>query len=92
VEKLMSFLDMGGYAGFVWPSYGVTAVVLVGLFAVVWHGLRHDERLLAQLQAVTGERRRGRVASTDAGGRGPGDARMDHPTALPATPDNGGSV
>ncbi|HZT51931.1 MAG TPA: heme exporter protein CcmD [Stellaceae bacterium] len=25
------FLAMGGYARFVWPAYGVAAVVLVGL-------------------------------------------------------------
>ena len=26
---LQSFFDMGGYAGFVWTSYGLTALVLV---------------------------------------------------------------
>jgi heme exporter protein D len=31
---MRSFLDMGGYAAFVWPAYGVTLVVIV--LNVVW--------------------------------------------------------
>jgi heme exporter protein D len=27
--SFMEFLDMGGYAGFVWPAYLITAVVLI---------------------------------------------------------------
>ena len=27
--SLMEFLDMGGYASFVWPAYLITAVVLL---------------------------------------------------------------
>ena len=30
----MSFWQMGGYADFIWPAYGVSALGLVG--AVVW--------------------------------------------------------
>lgn len=60
----MGFFDMGGYAAFVWPSYAVAAIVMVGLFVAVRIGLRRDERLLAQLQTATGNRRARR--------RGPG--------------------
>ncbi|MDT4328403.1 heme exporter protein CcmD [Methylomonas sp. MED-D] len=31
---LQSFLEMGGYAWYVWPSYGITFVVL--LINVLW--------------------------------------------------------
>ena len=27
--SIMEFLDMGGYAGFVWPAYLITAAVLI---------------------------------------------------------------
>ena len=30
----MSFWDMGGYAAFVWPAYGASALGLIG--ALVW--------------------------------------------------------
>ena len=30
----MSFWQMGGYAAFIWPAYGVTALGLTG--AIIW--------------------------------------------------------
>jgi len=41
-----SFLYMGGYAMYVWPAYGVTALVLVG--NIVWPVLQRKQ-LLRQL-------------------------------------------
>lgn len=48
---------MGGYAGFVWPSYLVTAVVLVGLVVTSLRGMRAREGELKTLQATVGSRR-----------------------------------
>ena len=31
VTAIVDFLAMGGYAGFVWPAYGVAALVLIAL-------------------------------------------------------------
>ncbi len=31
VTEIVDFLAMGGYAGFVWPAYGVAALVLIAL-------------------------------------------------------------
>lgn len=31
---MSEFLNMGGYAVFVWSSYGLSAVVLIGMVAV----------------------------------------------------------
>ncbi len=41
MSSLSAFLDMGGYAAFVWPSYGLTLVVIV--LNIVW-----ARRLLAR--------------------------------------------
>lgn len=30
------FLNMGGYAGYVWPAYALSAAVLIGLAAQIW--------------------------------------------------------
>ena len=47
MEFVAEFFNMGGYAIYVWPSYGLTTVVLAGLLAVSLHGLRAREAALA---------------------------------------------
>ncbi len=43
------FFEMGGYAAFVWPAYGVAALVLI-LFALSsWRRLRAAERALERV-------------------------------------------
>jgi heme exporter protein D len=52
MEQISSFLHLGGYGAYVWPAYGVAAVILIGL---LWHSLaslRAGERLQAQLQKI----------------------------------------
>ncbi|HEY8696034.1 MAG TPA: heme exporter protein CcmD [Rhizomicrobium sp.] len=49
---LANFLAMGGYAAFVWPAYGVTAL---GLGAAVFLTLRGYARAKARLAQFTGE-------------------------------------
>jgi len=51
------FLDMGGYAAFVWPAFGISAAVLVGLLISSLHGLRAREAELALLQRERRSRR-----------------------------------
>ena len=46
---LTAFLDMGGYGQFVWPAYGVVAVVLIGLFIDSLRSLKTAETELAAL-------------------------------------------
>jgi heme exporter protein D len=48
-DKIQTFLDMGGYAGFVWPAYALAALVLLGLLAVSLRQLRKAESELAAL-------------------------------------------
>ncbi len=50
MEAIQSFLNMGGYAAFVWPAYGATALVLAGLSAMSFGRMRASERALAELR------------------------------------------
>ena len=64
MEQITNFLDMGGYATFVWWSYGLTALVMAGLAVTSLRGLRERQRLLQQLEAARpARRRRGEQAS-----------------------------
>jgi heme exporter protein D len=44
---LQSFLAMGGYAGYVWPAYGLTALVLVWNW---WAARRSEAEALLSAQ------------------------------------------
>jgi len=54
---LQSFFAMGGYAGYVWPAYGLALVVLAGLLALRWVRLVAAERAVAASEAARAERR-----------------------------------
>jgi heme exporter protein D len=57
-----NFFAMGGYAAFVWPAFGLTALVMVWLLVATLHRLRERERALAALEAAGPRRSRGRAA------------------------------
>lgn len=61
MDAVDSFLAMGGYAAFIWPAFGITAVVLVGLAVLSRRSLKSRESTLARLQRQTqrGEPERG---------------------------------
>lgn len=46
-------LDMGAYAGFVWPAWGISAVVLAALTARALLAARRWNAALKQLEADT---------------------------------------
>ncbi|MBE0533340.1 MAG: heme exporter protein CcmD [Rhodospirillales bacterium] len=52
MENLSQLLEMGGYARFVWPSFGLTLAVLVGLLVVSRRALKGAEAELAALQSA----------------------------------------
>jgi heme exporter protein D len=60
---MQAFLDMGGYAGFVWPAYGVVAVVMAALVIASVNDLKRQRRLLAALEAGEGKRKRAAARS-----------------------------
>jgi heme exporter protein D len=47
---LQNFLHMGGYAGYVWSAYGLTAVVLIGNW---WAARRIETREIASARRRT---------------------------------------
>ena len=57
MDGLGGFLAMGGYAQFIWPSYGVALVVLGALALSAVRRLRRSEADLAALDAGRPRRR-----------------------------------
>jgi len=51
MEAVSTFLDMGGYAATVWPAYGVTAAILIGLLVQSLRALTRRKAELAVLEA-----------------------------------------
>jgi heme exporter protein D len=62
----MSFFEMGGYAAYVWPAFGVGAVVLIALLGISLRSLKRRDAELRRLEAASG-----------GGGRGRGGAAND---------------
>ena len=56
MNAIESWFAMGGYAGFVWPAYGVAAIVLGGLALYSWRRHRRSSVALARLQGRLGTR------------------------------------
>jgi heme exporter protein D len=52
MDGLSQFLEMGGYARFVWPSFGLTFIVLLGLLVISRRTLKTAEAELAVLQSA----------------------------------------
>jgi heme exporter protein D len=51
MDGIGKFLDMGGYAAYVWPALGLTVAVLAGLLIASLKSARRREAELAQLEA-----------------------------------------
>lgn len=69
MDAISTFFAMGGYAGFVWSAFGISALVLVGLLVVSWRSLKAREAELAALPPLPdrADRRRQRGAGGSAG-------------------------
>jgi heme exporter protein D len=59
MSELQHFLDMGGYARFVWPAYGVAAVVLIAMTVQALGAHRRTRQALDEAQARRPPRERG---------------------------------
>jgi heme exporter protein D len=55
---MAAFFAMGGYAGYVWPAYGITALVLIALALASVAAERRARRQLAALEQRAPRRRR----------------------------------
>ena len=61
---MSEFLTMGGYAAFIWPSYLITAIVMLGLLVVSIRTWRDSKSTLEKLQDGRRGRRRPKDAAT----------------------------
>ena len=58
MEAVTTFLNMGGYAVFVWPALGLTAVILIAMAVTSTRQLRANEAALHLAEETSGRRRR----------------------------------
>jgi heme exporter protein D len=72
MSPLMSFFHMGGYWPYIWPAYGVVAVLFIGLLVWTLVALKRSRLELEALEALAPRRRR-RNTTSPAGG--PDDAQ-----------------
>jgi heme exporter protein D len=49
---MSDFLSMGGYGAYVWPSFALTAIILVGLLVQTLAERRRNLRRLDQLRSL----------------------------------------
>lgn len=62
MESITEFFHMGGHGAFIWPSYGIVALVLVGLFVA---GRRYQRNTEAELTSLNPRSRRRASAPMD---------------------------
>jgi heme exporter protein D len=71
---MADFFAMGGYAAYIWPSYGLTAVVMLGLLALSLRELKDNEATLKALEALRPNRRAKRAKKDAAERQAPQNA------------------
>ncbi len=65
MEQIESFLAMGGYGAYVWPAYGLTAIVMLTFLITTLRSLRQHRKSLDALEAKAGPRRRRAKSTAD---------------------------
>jgi heme exporter protein D len=55
---MASYFDMGGYAAFVWPAYGIVTIVMVWLVVSTRIDLLRQRKLLKALEGDEAVRKR----------------------------------
>ncbi|HKF60172.1 MAG TPA: heme exporter protein CcmD [Dongiaceae bacterium] len=66
MDRIETYLAMGGYWAYVWSALGLTAVVMVGQVVTTLRTLRRREAALAELESRR-QRRRASHAERAAG-------------------------
>ncbi len=56
MEKLMQFMEMGGYAGYIWPAFGIVLAVMAFMWIAGMRGWRKSEQVLASLRSSRRQR------------------------------------
>ncbi len=52
METISALAHMGGYGGYVWPAYGISILVLLGVLVASVMGARSAEAELEALQRI----------------------------------------
>ncbi|MDY0881878.1 heme exporter protein CcmD [Dongia soli] len=52
MEALSTFFAMGGYAAYVWPAYGVAAIILIAFTIDSWRRVRMAVANLRRLETA----------------------------------------
>ena len=60
MDRIASFLEMGGYAPYVWPAYAIAFVVMVGFLLTSLRTLKSRRATLKALEAARPDRRQRR--------------------------------
>lgn len=77
---MSEFFSMGGYGAFIWPCYGLAAVVMIALLVQSVRGMRANEKLVETLRAGRARRRDQRAdppATGSAAAKGSGNKEME---------------
>jgi heme exporter protein D len=48
---MTEFFHMGGYGAYIWPAYGIAALVMIGLMVATLRSLKSRETELSALEA-----------------------------------------
>jgi heme exporter protein D len=52
MSGLAHYFAMGGYAGFIWPSYGLALLLLIGMAVAAFRRMRAAEIAIRQAEAA----------------------------------------
>jgi heme exporter protein D len=58
MDRIETYLAMGGYAAYVWPALAVAAAVMIGQVVLTLRTLRRREAALAEFEALRQRRRK----------------------------------
>ena len=58
MDRIETYLAMGGYAAYVWPALGVAAVVMIGQLVLTLRTLHRREAAQAELETLRQRRRK----------------------------------
>lgn len=53
MEKILSFLEMGGYGIYIWPCYGISAIFMIGIYITSTRTLKVNRAILTSLEKDT---------------------------------------
>lgn len=83
---MTDYFAMGGYAAYVWPSYGIAAVVMIGLLAMSLRELKDNEATLKALENLR-PGRPGRRARREQAAQTPAASHETQSAGEPAAQD-----